>query len=298
MSEKLIQQGETHIQKRLKDKILDCRITVAPPKMTGKPCAFCTSGTETWAPLMNSWVYLAKRRNPSVIWGCWLPVETWHCSQALKWIKKNARGKRGMQGQRGETGNIERSGLLCLQRDAKRKQPLSLESEVHWPAVCSVGGWYSDVPGGGDFGTFCLSCDDCWEAATLAFREVQGIFVQWDHFTTISECMTLVSGLTCEVTAWLCWVLTPFPTSVSLFSCSSLASKDTRKPWKFQVIEVTCDANQRAATRGQYSSMLHQTCRWHLLRCSIWLVHCWSTVRLASSPHKAFFWLLQILEES
>lgn len=144
--------------------------------MAGKPCAFGTLGTETWALLMNSRVYLAKRRNPSVILGCWLPVETWHCSQALKWIKKNARGKTGMQGQKGETGNIERSGLLCLQREAKRKKPLSLEPEVHWPAVCSVGGWYPNVPGGGDFGTFCLSCDDCWEAATLAFREVQRRF--------------------------------------------------------------------------------------------------------------------------
>lgn len=145
--------------------------------MSGKPCAFGTLGTETWAPLMNSGVYLTKRRNPSVILDCWLQVETWHCLQALKRIKENARGKTGMQGQKEETGNTERSGLLCLQREAKRKKPPSLESEVHRPAVCSVGGWYPNISGGGDFGTFCLSCDDCWEAATLAFREVQRRFV-------------------------------------------------------------------------------------------------------------------------
>lgn len=144
--------------------------------MWGKPCAFGTSGTESWAPLMNSEFYLAKRRNPSVILGGWLPVETWHCSQALKWIKKMPEEREECRRQKAETGNIERSGLLCLQREAKRKKPLSLESEVHWPAVCSVSGWYPNVPGGGDFGTFCLSCDDCWEAATLAFREVQRRF--------------------------------------------------------------------------------------------------------------------------
>lgn len=94
--------------------------------MSGKPCAFGTLETETWAPLMNSGAYLAKRRNPSVILGCWLPVETWHCSQALSELKKNAGGKTGMQGQKGGTGNIKRSGLLCLQREAKRKKATEL----------------------------------------------------------------------------------------------------------------------------------------------------------------------------
>lgn len=157
--------------------MLNCRIAVAPPEMSGKPCASCTSGTETWAPLMNSWVYLAKRRNPSVILGCWLPVETWHCSQALKRIKKKCQRKEGNAGtERGDRKYREVRFIVSAERGEKEKAT-KLESDVHWPAVCSVGGWYPNVPGGGDFGTFCLSCDDCWEAATLAFREVQRVFV-------------------------------------------------------------------------------------------------------------------------
>lgn len=156
--------------------------------MPGKPCAFGTMGTETWAPLMNSGVYLAKRRNPSVILGCWLPVETWHCSQALKWIKKIARGKTGMQGQKGGTGNIERSGLMCLQREAKRKKPLSWAWSQKFTDLLSV-------PSVADVQTFLVEetlVHSVFPATAAGKRQHlpsersgEDLLFWWDLFTTI-----------------------------------------------------------------------------------------------------------------
>lgn len=90
--------------------------------MSGKPCVFGTLGTETWAPLMNSGFYLAKRRNPSVTLGCWLPVETWHCSQALKWIKKKCQRKEGNAAkERGDREYREVRFIVSAERGKKEK---------------------------------------------------------------------------------------------------------------------------------------------------------------------------------